>query len=58
VVKENSLPLAVMTDFHRFNYLHRASANANLAVGELGKNFKRILALALAKSAGKGLGVA
>jgi len=58
MMKENSLPLAIATSFHRFNHLHRPSANTNLAVGELGRNFKWVFALAPAKSAGKGLGVA
>jgi len=55
---KKTISLAVRTSLYRLNYLYRPSANANLAVGELGRNFKRILALALAKSAGKCLSVA
>lgn len=52
MMKENAPAFAVWTGLHWLNYLHRPSANANLAVGELRRNLERILALALAKSAG------
>jgi len=52
MMKKDALTFAVRASFHWLNYLNCASANTNLAIGKLGRNFKRVLAFSFAESAG------
>jgi len=58
MMKKEALSLAVWTYLHWLNHLDCTSANANLTIRKLRRNFKWVLALAFAESAGNLLEIA